>query len=403
MVVFAVIGLASFAVTRMDRRIRFGALVRGDVDLKTGTPQEEPRRHFIYVLDGSGFGSQIMNAVGQAVYFQETQGRSMIVDESFYPYGRRFNDSRGLLSLYFTPQFPVIGSFSEFETMVEQLRPGTNYTGEREHIHWTERNVIEEAMDVSNASETLYVTGLWSLRDEIMEYYNLVLANKQTILPVWMTGSKAFYEKMSDYMCPHFQFNEQTLEEIERHKIDNGVPVSLNGTSVAFHIRRGDKIRAKTFSGGKIRSFKDLFMWIHSSVRPRGESRLFPADAYIKRFLKEAPRGAVVDHCFVSSDDYRAVEEMKKALKHRNVHCQVHSITTETEQGHGLGKNSRFMGDEALHFLSELSAMIGATYFVGTFNSNVGLFVAAMRGCNATDRRHFAHSYGVDREYFYLK
>jgi len=47
-----------------------------------------------------------------------------------------------------------------------------------------------------------------------------------------------------------------------------------------------------------------------------------------------------------------------------------------------------------------------ATYFVGTFNRNVAALAAGLRGCRASSNkdayRHFARSYGVDRETFYL-
>ena len=114
------------------------------------------------------------------------------------------------------------------------------------------------------------------------------------------------------------------------------------------------------------------------------------------------PKGTVVHYCFVASDDYQAIVEMRQALRNHDVPCVVHSITAPTEKGYRK-PGSTYEGKKHIHFLSELSLMMEATYFVGTFNSNVGLFVATMRGCRATDRTHFSHSYAVDRDAYYLE
>jgi len=68
--------------------------------------------------------------------------------------------------------------------------------------------------------------------------------------------------------------------------------------------------------------------------------------------------------------------------------------------------NSSTVTDPTIHSLAELSLMMHATYFVGTFNRNVAALAAGLRGCRASSNkdayRHFARSYGVDRETFYL-
>lgn len=57
-------------------------------------------------------------------------------------------------------------------------------------------------------------------------------------------------------------------------------------------------------------------------------------------------------------------------------------------------------------FLTELSHMIDATYLVGTFNSNVNALVGILRACPGTNRdatRHYAQTYGVDGDSWYLR
>ena len=64
-------------------------------------------------------------------------------------------------------------------------------------------------------------------------------------------------------------------------------------------------------------------------------------------------------------------------------------------------KEGRYQADATLVFLMELSMLVEATYFVGTFNSNVGELAAVLRACPGSGhsaQAHFAQSYGVDQE-----
>ena len=322
-----------------------------------------------------------------------------MIDESNYNH-LRLNKTHGALKAYFTPDFPLIETVSQYYDL-ELLRPGGfNYTAERAIAS---RFV---AKDCSDRSEPLHVTSTFSLRRKLMHYYNIRIVKFATWVPTRLTGSVKFYDKMTAFMCPHFQFNAETATEIERHRLEHNISSEYyNGktaTSVAFHVRRGDKIRSKLWHSGGPQNLKDVFWYLLHCIKPRGESRFFAADAYVKKFLQVVPQKTVVQYCFVASDDYQVIGEMRQALQKHNVPCVVHSITTPTQKGHNR-PGSTFEGNSHVHFLSELSVMMEATYFVGTFNSNVGLFVATMRGCHATDRTHFSHSYAVDRDAYYLE
>ena len=59
--------------------------------------------------------------------------------------------------------------------------------------------------------------------------------------------------------------------------------------------------------------------------------------------------------------------------------------------------------ERQISFLAQLEALISATYFVGTFDSNVGAIAAVLRKCHYSDAPHYAHSYGVDRDEWYLR
>jgi len=324
-----------------------------------------------------------------------------MIDESNYKH-LRLNKTHGVLKAYFTPEFPLIESVAQYDDL-ERLRPGLNYTVERAIAS---RFV---AKDCSDRSEPLHVTSTFSLRRRLMQYYNIRIVRFATWFPTRLTGSVKFYDKMTAFMCPHFQFNEETAAEIERHRREHNLLSEYynNGkttttTSVAFHIRRGDKIRSKLGHPGGPRNLKEVFWYLRYSIKPRGESQFFAADAYVQKLLKVVPKGTVVQYCFVASDDYEAIGEMRQALQKHKIPCVVHSITVPTQKGHNR-PGSTSAENSHIHFLSELSVMMEATYFVGTFNSNVGLFVATLRGCHATDRTHFAHSYAVDRDAYFLE
>lgn len=67
-------------------------------------------------------------------------------------------------------------------------------------------------------------------------------------------------------MCPHMQFNAYALAEIAARQQDNGVLVH---PSVAFHIRRGDKVTSK-------------------------ESKEYNGEVYVKKLLTVAPMSTFI-------------------------------------------------------------------------------------------------------------
>jgi len=366
------------------------------------TSTSSPARAFVYVMIGSGLCSQILNLAAQAVFLEETEHRQIMVDESVYPEHRRHNKSVRVLTASFTPQFTVFQKRPDNHEALEQLRPGLDYALERRQVVKVEKQWADE-----DKTTPLYVTYVFSMRDEIMKHYRIFLANTHAYLPAFLTGSQRFYDKMANFMCPNFQFNEGTQTEIAQYKQERNIPLQLEGTtSVAFHIRRGDKIKHMVgCNESPPKSLRGLYRHWKKIVQPEGESRCFPADAYVQKFLSVAPNHKkTVEHCFVASDDYQAVEEMKEALTRHKVPCQVHTLTEPEQRGRSQLLAEQNDGDkETIQFFSELSLMIDATYFVGTFNSNVGSFVSVMRGCdNDRDRKHYSQSYGVDRDAFYL-
>jgi hypothetical protein len=171
-----------------------------------------------------------------------------------------------------------------------------------------------------------------------------------------------FYNKMVKKMCPHLQFNAETQRRIAEQKLANGIPdFTRTSNSVAFHVRRGDKLKQ--------------------------ESRKFLGDEYVDK-LQSVASNVTFDYCFVATDDDAAVEEIRVAIEKRNMTCQLYSFAQPSDH----------VTPATIQFIAELSIMISATYFVGSFNSNVGGLVTVLRGCKARDVPHYGRSYGVDRE-----
>ena len=108
-----------------------------------------------------------------------------------------------------------------------------------------------------------------------------------------------------------------------------------------------------------------------------------------------------VEVCFLATDDSSVHLEMEQALHTYGMVCRL-VYTPAQEDSVNLGDiNFR----ETLVFMTELFMLIDATYFVGTLDSNVGALAAVLRaspgGYNAN--KHYAQTYGVDRDTWYLR
>ena len=120
--------------------------------------------------------------------------------------------------------------------------------------------------------------------------------------------------------------------------------------SVAFHIRRGDK-----------------------SI----EIAMTKATSYVAKMVKvikdDEPFSSIED-CFVATDSYHAIHELESALQAHNVTCHLASFVQpnyKTTRGR----------EDFLGFLAEYLILTKATYFIGTFSSNIGDLVALTRRC----------------------
>jgi len=232
------------------------------------------------------------------------------------------------------------------------------------------------------------LTGFFSPRFPVLDQekqYALIqrYSGKEDNSTVWLTKAityrrkipeiyprpEVFYEKMVHHSCPHLRFNDETKREMQKVRQDHGIDFDFgapNITSVAFHIRRTDK---------------------------EIETKPATAAVYVERLLKifegmdQIPN---VHHCYVATDDVMSVAEVESELIQAGVSCTLHFLQTRV-----LDRNDRTNFANSIVLLTELSIMQEATYFVGTFTSNISDLVAVLRGCTHSDHTNFAHSYDV--------
>ena len=319
---------------------------------------------FVYVLGPSGIGSQIMGLFGQSIFFEEQQNRSIIIDEVTYPY--RYNESVGLFTAYFTPQFPVIDTVEQQREWIEPLfTNGHNYTDWRtkENVKW-KGNMKH---DTAPTPPIMVASFLSRFRYRLTVLYN--------------TSSVEFYRKMVEKTCPHVQFNVHTQSRMEQLKHAHKLPDFTDGSSAAFHIRRGDKLRK--------------------------ESKRYAAADYVRKLTQVAP-GKSFDNCFVASDSFDAVTELRDVLAAQNwTTCRrLSTLTQRLEKGFSYGDKEHATDTATLQFLTELQILVEAEYFVGTFNSNVGGLATVLRSCSGryeADEYPYARSYGVDGDHWYFR
>lgn len=188
-------------------------------------------------------------------------------------------------------------------------------------------------------------------------------------------GLKA-YNWLSKDVCSNVIFNRKASAEIELYKAEHGLDAEFeNSVSVGFHVRRGDAIR---------------------------EMRRHDAVEYVDRLIgldiKEK-----IKSCFIASDDYEVIPEMKKALKARGVSCRVYSLVKDKQ--HGNRAKDQLSDDDVLQLMAEISTLTRSTYFIGSFDTNLGAMVSLMRRCyRKENKNHYHQSYGVnDSDDFRLK
>ena len=150
-----------------------------------------------------------------------------------------------------------------------------------------------------------------------------------------------------------WKFNDETSEAIA--ELRKGLALSADNY-FTVQIRRGDK-----------KSEADTFA-LHEYIR------------LAKRFNAMRERTT----CLVMTDDYSVITELRTAYPE----YQFVSLCPKSDRGHEQAAfNSLSPGlrrQRTLALLAELSMATEGSFFVGTFSSNIGRFVALLRGLETT-------------------
>jgi hypothetical protein len=336
---------------------------------------------FVNVLTRSGLGSQLMVMFLTSIYLKDTQRRDLIVDESIYAYS--YNETTGFLRGFFTPHFPVIEFPKQYAILQPYLPTGYNYSHAMQ-----EGRVSVSDQGTDTAETSIIAVTSYDYRHKARKYFGLRHDN---------FSSLKIFETMIQTLCPHMQFNEHALRRMAEFRRANGIEPMDDSRlpSVAFHVRRGDKT-----------GFVPPRNNNRTKVRKLPESMVYYGDVYVQKLLSVTPPNTTFGDCFVASDSFDAVQEIRDALERYNVRCRFQTLTKKSERG----SRGNHMGGEdpsvaTLAFLSEMELLIRATFFVGTFNSNVGAMVTVLRGCGdvrSSSASHYFDSYGVDQDRWYL-
>jgi len=365
----------------------------------TGKGTSKPKRkvNIVWQLkDGNsfGFGTTTIWITIMKLYFSELFDlNGFVIDQSRMD-KYRYNSTHGLFSGFFEPDPDAMYQVVDDLTNSDSKWPSSSSSG----IYY-EQNGGDET---TTTTTTTLVTGQlnrWEyreLRKLAMQYYG---PDKSRLKKL------ALYGKASSEICHLVRITEETQQYVEQiwkdsnehwptisNIISGGGYDTKRRSSVAFHIRRGDK-----------------------SI----EIPLTKASTYVSKMMKVVDKPHNVQDCFVATDSYHAAIELEHALQSQNMTCHLSSLVQPNY------KTTRGKQD-FLGFLAEYLILTKATYFVGTFTSNVGDLVALTRRCEQqrqqvgdaghnyddaghnydddemksvlTKYNHYSQSYGVDMD-----
>lgn len=154
-----------------------------------------------------------------------------------------------------------------------------------------------------------------------------------------------------------YQLNPSSIKAIEQ------LAVPAPKAYAAFHIRRGDKLVS--------------------------EAKAIKVDAYIAELSRAR---ADIKDVYLATDDYSVVTEMK--LKYPEY--TIHTLCPESQRGYSQSNfntvNAIQKKTETLRLLADIHHIRGAQFFIGTFSSNIGRFVALFKGlenCSSLDEEWY--------------
>jgi hypothetical protein len=330
----------------------------------------------------TGFGSFMLSYLMFAYYFNQTNPkRQIVLDESIAATYRLSNET-GVSGFLDFSNLPVISNSKDYNVILSQLQLSGLENISKNPSTWLTNSSDNAIFMLSEKKWKNYY------KFAVEKDFSKALVNNDTVLA---------YFRLAPILCSSVSFNAYTIGEIRQilneHSIPNfskssrfgiyGSGQEIHGplgTTVAFHVRRGDKLIK--------------------------ESIPFDEKLYVQKLLKIP--GVVpsqIKHCYLATDEYSVTRGIQDSLKQYNIPCQLHFLVSPERD-----RPNRSDLKEILQFFTELHLLAHATYFVGSFNSNVGSFTSLFRKCSwegnpgtTNDTFHHYHqSFGVDQEEWFI-
>ena len=398
----------------------------------------EGKKVFMYQRYDNGIGSFLLNFFLLALYYRDNDHNRTVhvLDERNVRMYRRSQNIGAPGFFDFT--FPVLNNQSDWDRLFKEFRrvglshlanetalfteKWSENTGKHFPIIWVRQGADQRYLMTRKS----IAKGMYFKKNDVAGVKQMQVFERFTNLTcqsMWFHNETLEYtrQRLRNHSIPDFatsrviQSNDGGRNTTRTNNVNRKGDASISpiGTTVAFHIRRGDKVFGK-----------------------RRESFLHTADDYVRKFLT-IPHVNIGDvkHCFVESDEYNATIDLRASLKEHNISCHFHSMVplrymrtskdnSESYEEEHLKYNFAYQNrtdvDEIWNFLSGLYMMVHATYFVGSFDSNVAGLATLLRGCVwkraksnfngdvgndiSHDNRfdHYYHSYGVGTNNWFI-
>lgn len=225
---------------------------------------------FMWVFRESGLGSQLLNMFATHVYLTQVHNyTTMLVDNTGYGY--RLHDGTPFLTGYFTPDMAILNFPDEYPLIDPLLNESVGMKLAR--FQKVKGKTLRRELFFRDAVE--HHDGSIALVSVLM-YHNIIVN--------WLgENHTAMYHTLVDTMCPHLQFNAHAAQQMQTwSRQAYGGSLDLRNTlSVAFHVRRTDKL-AK-------------------------ESDAYPVETYVQKAEEVLQSDGVpvqnVEICFLATDD----------------------------------------------------------------------------------------------------
>lgn len=312
------------------------------------------------------------------LYLEAVYGYTTMLVECVVYEGYHRPDGEPVLTGYFAPDLAVMNYQAEMPLVTPLLPPSFDLAAYDTLDYKQRRKSVHKEL-VQNHAADLVVVGLMMFHSDARRWIKTDLG-----------GYDKLYETLVPRMCKHLQFNQAVqadINSLRRAQYPDLPPDLRHVPSVAFHVRRTDKIL--------------------------GESKLYTSDRYVRQMVQVmALQNLQPSHlkvCFLATDDDSVHTEMEQALQEAGFTCRLfytqpanYNDNDADSSGSAGAVAVRYQSEAGLVFLTEVSILVEATYFVGTFGSNVGALTAVLRGCPGryNANHDFANSYGVDRGWF---